>query len=150
MSKKRRIKPQALLAVAIAVVVGAARGKPPVAENLSLSLSRLPISSGERMVGFEFHVKSGRIAAVPGIPAGWDVHIENNPTWNAVIRASSMVGAAAVDASFFKNFIVIEKNESLGLPFDVSGEIVVTRDFVKERRIHVSMKDATLVPAAPK
>jgi len=67
-----------------------------------------------------------------------------------VVRASSRVGAAAVDASFFKNFIVIEKNESLGLLFDVSDDIVVTRDFVKERRIHVSMKDATLVPAGSK
>jgi|SRR6185437_2830077 len=150
MIRSQRIRHLGPLAVAIAALAGAVRGEPAAAKDLSLSLSRLEIASGERVVGFEFHVKSGRIAAVPSIPAGWNVHVENNPSWNAVITASSMVGAAAVDASFFKNFIVIEKNKSLGLSFDVSGDVVVTRDFVKERRIHVSMKDATLVPAAHK
>ena len=150
MSKNTRIKHLALMAVAIAVAIGTARSEPPVARNLVLSLSRLEMASGERVVGFEFHVKSGRITALPEIPVGWDVHVENNPSWNAVIRGSSLVGAAAVDASFFKNFIVIEKNESLNLPFNVSGDIVVARDFVKERRIRISMKDATLVPVEPK
>ena len=150
MNNSKRMQGLALLAVAIAVAVNVARSKPPVAENVSLSFSRLPISSGERVVGFEFHVNAGRIAVVPSIPAGWDVHIENDPSWNAVIRASSLVGAAAVDVRFFKKFLVIEKNESLGLPFNVSGDIVVTRDFVRERRIRISMKDATLASVASK
>ena len=149
MSEPQRIRHLALLAVAIAVALGAARGKAPVKKTASLSLSRLHIAAGERVVGFEFKIKSGRIAAVPDIPVGWDVRVENNPSWNAVVRASSLVGAAAMEAGFFKNFLVIEKNDSLGLPFDLSGDIVVTRDFVTERRIHISMKNVTLVPPVP-
>lgn len=139
-----------IMVVAASAMLVPARAGTSHSDLLNISISNLRLNSRERVVGFEFHIKSGRVAAVQGIPAGWDVRVENNPSWNAVVRGSSLVGAAAVDASFFKNFIVIEKNESLGLPFDVSGDIVVTRDFVKERRIHVSMKDATLVPAAPK
>lgn len=81
------------------------------------------------------------------VPVGWDVHIENNPSWNSWVRASALVGAASLDAGFFRRFVRIEKNESLGIPFGISGDIVVTSDFVKEHHIPISMREVKLISA---
>lgn len=59
-------------------------------------------------------------------------------------QGASSVGAAATDASFFQQFIVIDKNKSLGTPIDTHGEIVVTQDFAAERRIRLERKDFAL------
>jgi hypothetical protein len=133
----------AVAALFAAVAVrGAATGK-----TVAVSILRFPIAPGERVVGFEFRLTSARIAAVPHVPSGWDVHVENNPSWNTGIKASALVGAAALDAAYFRNFLQVEKNESLELPFKMTGEIVVTRDFVSERHIAISMRDVTVASA---
>lgn len=98
----------------------------------------------ERVVGFEIHVASGRIAALPNIPIGWNMSVDNNPSWTTEIEASSKVGAAAVTSAFFREFLFIEKDESLGAPLQISGEIVVTQDFATERRIQIGMKDFSI------
>jgi hypothetical protein len=54
------------------------------------------------------------------------------------------VAAAALDDSFFKEFVVIEKEGNSGNPFEVIGKIVVTDDFSKVREIQVGMKDVTI------
>jgi hypothetical protein len=136
-----------LRVLAIMIAAAAIAAGKPAARRESLSLTSLRIAAGERVVGFELHIRSARIVSMPEVPTGWDVHIQNNPSWNTVIRASSLVGAAAVDAGFFKTFLLVEKNESLGLPFGVSGDVIVTRDFVKERRIRISMHNILLEPA---
>ena len=140
----------ALVSVAISVVVCTTGGKLPTRKAAFLSIPTLNVATGERVVGFEFYITSGRIAAMPDVPIGWDVRVENSPSWNTVVRASSLVGAAAVDPSFFKNFLIVEKNDSFRNPFEIRGEIVVTRDFVEERRIRVSMKDIAIVPETRK
>lgn len=137
-----------LLPLTVAVVllcVLAAHG-----QTMSISIPALHAASKERVVGFEIHVKSGRIAQLPNVPIGWNVSVDNDASWNTVIKGTSTVGAAAVDQSFFRGFLVVEKNESLGIPFDVEGEIVVTEDFTTERRIKVGIKDLVLKSVAAK
>ena len=139
---KRRLS---LLLALIAAILGlldvseAARG-----QTLSVSIPTLHATSKERVVGFEIHVTSGRIAELPKVPIGWDVSIDNNASWNTEIKASSTVGAAALDPTFFRDFLVVEKNGSLSVPFDIRGEVVVTQDFATERRIKIAIKDFTL------
>lgn len=113
-------------------------------QTLCVSIPNLQVGTKERVVGFEIHVASGRIAALPNIPVGWSVSVENNPSWTIEIKASSKVGAAAVAPGFFREFLLIEKDESLDVPFQISGEIVVTEDFATERRIQIGMKDFTI------
>ena len=81
---------------------------------------------------------------MPDIPIGWSISVDNDPSWNTNTSGTLIAGAAALDASFFREFVVIEKDESLGLPFSVEGEVVVTQDFSKERRIEVGLQDILL------
>ena len=128
--------------IAVSVLYGV--DTPKKTHPLTVSIERLPVNKGERVVGFEFHVISGRIAALPNVPMGWNVTVDNDPTWKTSIRGSIAVGAAAVDASFFHGFMLVEKDESLGLPFDVMGDVVVSHDFEHERHIQIGMKDLTI------
>jgi hypothetical protein len=91
------------------------------AQTVSISMPSLHVSDGERVSGFEIYITSGRIAALPDVPIGWDVAVDNNPSWNAVLTASVKVGAAALSPGYFANFLVVEKEKSLGLPFDIRG-----------------------------
>jgi hypothetical protein len=65
-------------------------------QTVCVSIPNLQIGDKERVVGFEIHVGSGRIAALPDIPIGWNVSIDNDPSWNTKIEGSLKVGAAAV------------------------------------------------------
>ncbi len=149
----RERKWSAFWALALAVFVSLASlllhgGPKAPRQTLLVSIPDLHVSGKERVVGFEVHVVSGRIAALPNIPIGWNMSIDNNPSWTTEIVASVKVGAAAVDPGFFREFLLIEKDESLGVPFQMSGEVVVTEDFATERRISIGTKDFDIKESA--
>jgi len=145
---KNRVRPTVVLAAVVSVLLS--WGSVVQGQTISLSIPSLHATSKDRVVGFEFHLKSGRIAQLPNVPIGWNVSVDNDASWNTVIKASSTVGAAAVDPSFFRNFLVVEKNESLGIPFDVEGEVVLTEDFTAEKRVKVGVKDLVMKTVASK
>lgn len=146
MSRKRRLGQLAVLVISVAGCVGPAGPSPARVE--SLSIGRLPVTAHDRIVGFDFEIHSARVVSMRDIPAGWDVHVQNSPSWNAEVNGSALVGAAAVGPQFFTNFLRIETNESLGLAFGIHGNVIVTQDFVKERHIAISTKDVSLTALA--
>jgi|GEM_PF-1454132 len=123
------------------------RNTDPVKQSslLTVSIPSLPIKKGERVVGFTFHFNSARVAALPNVPMGWNVTVDNDPSWNTAIEGSIGVGAAALEPSFLRDFLRIEKDESLGIPFNVQGEIVVSEDFEHERHLKVGKKELNLI-----
>jgi hypothetical protein len=142
-----------LFAVAVAttfllLVSGAAKrpagAPPPHGHFVLVSLSALHITEAERVVGFDFGVTSGRIAKITDVPIGWNVSVDNDPSWNTKIHASVIVAAAALDGSYFRDFAVIEKEGNIDAPFEIKGKIVVSTDFSKVREIQVGMKDFTV------
>jgi hypothetical protein len=122
-------------------IVGAAS---PHRQFVSVSLPALRIAAGERVVGFEFEVTSGRIAQITDIPIGWNISVDNDASWDTKIHASVLVAAAALDGSCFKEFAVIEKEGNTERPFEIKGKIDVSTDFSKVREIQVRMKDFTV------
>lgn len=128
----------------MSVVVCVARAGPAPARVETLSIERLPITARERIVGFDFHIHSPRVVSMRDIPSGWDVRVQNSPSWRAEVKGSALVGAAAVGPQFLTNFLRVEKNESLGLAFELKGTVVVTQDFVQERHIAVSTRDVSM------
>lgn len=113
---------------------------------VSVSLPGLKLDPGERVVDFHFDVQSGRIARLSDIPIGWDVSVDNDPSWNTKIEGSIRVGAAALDASFFRDFALIEKQANPDLPFKIQGEIDVSKDFSNGRKIRLAMSDFSIHP----
>jgi hypothetical protein len=116
---------------------------PASGQIVSVSVPKLSLAKGERIIGFEVHVKSGRIALLPNIPIGWNMSVDNDPSWETVVKGSIEVGAAATDSDFLREFMVVEKEPggTPGSPLDLSGEVVVTADFKNERHIKLTMKD---------
>jgi hypothetical protein len=117
---------------------------PPHRQFVLVSLPALHIGAGERVAGFDFEVTSGRIAKITDMPIGWNVSVDNDPSWNTKIHASVLVAAAALDGSYFEGFVVIEKEANAEGPFAIKGKIVVSTDFSKVREIQVEMKDFTI------
>jgi hypothetical protein len=103
-----------------------------------VSAERAALRPGERIVGFELTVTSGRIAALPAIPVGWSVAVENHPTWRTQVTGAILIGAAALDPGDLRDFVVVEAYDSEGGRFDVTLILTVTADFRDERRIHLS------------
>lgn len=136
------------LAALLLIVPGAAerhaKAEPPRKHLVSLSLPDLRVAQKERIVGFHFELTSGRIAHMRDMPIGWNISVDNDPSWNTKVDASIVVAAAALDPAFFKEFVVIEKNETAGSPFQIEGDITVSGDFSSSRTIRVQMKDFTV------
>jgi hypothetical protein len=110
---------------------------------VSVSVPVLHLANNERIIGLEIHVRSGRIARLPNIPMGWNISVDNDASWNTIVKGSIVVGAAAMYADFLRDFIVVvvDRDSSSDAPFNMHGEVIVTSDFIKERRIKLSMKD---------
>jgi len=124
---------------------------PASGQILSVSVPKLSLAKGERIVGFEVHLKAGRIALLPNIPIGWNMSVDNDPSWETVVKGSIEVGGAATDADFLREFMVIEKEPetSSDSRFELSGEVVVTADFKNERHIKLTMRDFITKGAGP-
>lgn len=121
-------------------------------QRFLVSIPTLKLNSNERIVGFEIHVQSGMTVQLPKVPKGWRLSVDNDPSWNTNMKGSLAVGAAALDADFFLNLLVIEGETEAtpDRPLNLSGEVIVTSDYVSERRIKLGTKDFVLVtvPAA--
>jgi hypothetical protein len=116
-------------------------------QRLLVSIPALKLEANERIIGIDFHVHSGMITQLPKVARGWSTSVDNDPSWNTRISGSLAVGAAALDADFFRDFmgIEVESDAPADHPFSLSGEIIVTSDFATERRIKLVMKDFALV-----
>ncbi|HXZ12825.1 MAG TPA: hypothetical protein VEG64_10555 [Candidatus Sulfotelmatobacter sp.] len=114
-----------------------------------LSVPDLRIAPDERVVAFHIDVVAGRIVRITDMPIGWNISINNDPSWNTQMDASVIVAAAALNAFFFKDFAVVEQTDRSELPFEVKGEVSVSRDFSQVRRIQVGMKDFAIRQMAP-
>jgi hypothetical protein len=108
-----------------------------------VSIPRIALSSNERIVGFAVHVQSGRIAQLPKLPIGWTISVDNDPSWRTSLEGPVTVGAASLGTGYFRSFLVIEadKNAIADMPLRLTGEVVVTSDFVAERHMTLSQID---------
>jgi hypothetical protein len=113
-------------------------------QRYTLTVPNLRLEPGERVVGFSVEVDSGRIVSAPNAPIGWNLTIDNDPSWRTNLTATVIVGAAALDARFFNNFVVIEKSSLGGVPFTVRCEVDVTKDWQSVRHIQVEQGDLVL------
>jgi len=119
---------------------------PPSVPRVSVSIPALHLEAGERIVGFSLQITSARVAQIPKAPIGWNLSIDNDPSWNTSVSASIIVGAAAVAPTFFRDFLVVEKAKDADMPFQIEGEVQVSRDFEHVRIIKIAMKDLLLKP----
>jgi hypothetical protein len=132
------------------VVIGLVLGLDAGAERANtlhlVSAEHAVLRPGERIVGLKLTVRSGRIAALPSLPVGWSVTVENYPPWQTRMTGSILIGAAALSPAELKNFVVVEEYGAGTGPFDVELILTVTADFSRERRIRLPMDRLGLRP----
>lgn len=134
------------LGLALALWTGAVEAGPLFA----VGLDGVALGKGERIVGFEVTVTSGRIAALPSVPVGWAVSVDNYPTWRTRAEGAILIGVAALDPADFRDFLVVEAYAPpAGSGFAVDVVLVVTADFEHERRLRLPAAQVRLSPRPP-
>ena len=111
----------------------------------SFSVRHIPLRSGERIVGFEFHIVAGAFQKLDSLPVGWYLTIDNDASWQPSVEANAQVGAASLSQSSLQKLRVgILENEFGDLKLHLSGTVIVTADFVNERRIDLTTENFTM------
>ena len=132
------MKPFAFLAMVAGSFLAnqTARAQPP-ADIEFLSVSALN-TEGDRVVAFDLKVSNGSIGSLPKIPKGWFISVTNDASGETEVSGNIQVGAAALASGWFHNFVGLRREDPLVAIFHLRLDIVVTKDFVTERHIHVS------------
>ncbi len=120
------------------------------AEYYKLSLVGTKLEKNERIAGFEIAVSAGRILSVPKVPAGWELAIDNDPSWTTGIRGTGIVASAFLgsnDKDLLENLLTIEKAPeeiTREIPFDVNATVQIVNSETEEERT-VKQNRETLV-----
>jgi hypothetical protein len=109
-----------------------------------VSIKHLELTKSERIIGYKLKITSGKISSLINVPIGWNVIIDNDPSWNTNLSGSIIVGAAALKAVYFRKFVQIEQFAQKDVSFDVELEVITTTDFVIEKTIKFTKKDLVL------
>jgi len=112
-------------------------------ETFCLSLKQGLIDKS-RITQFRITINSGRIKFMKDVPPGWDISINNDPSWNSTIHATIIVGAAALNPDKFNNLVCIEVINQQDIEFKLEGEIATTSDFKDEKIAKISNTDFIL------
>jgi hypothetical protein len=102
-----------------------------------VSAERAELRVGERIVGFELRIPMGRVVALPAVPVGWSVGIDNHAAGHSHVSGSILIGAAALDPAELKELVVIEAYGSAAHQVDVELVLEITSDFDRVRRVRV-------------
>ena len=114
------------------------------AAEYSLDFSGVRVPVGERIVGFDITAKSAYVSSMQVIPNGWDITVDNEPSWIANVRGSILVGAAAIDLASLNKMLRITSDKAPG-DVGVSGEVITTLDFEHEHHIALKPADVRLL-----
>jgi hypothetical protein len=137
------VKP--LLVAVILMAFGTTAAVPPTTANknsiVNVSIPHVNLQDGERVVSFQVELTAGMVRSVSNLPKGWYVAVDNDASWRTQVKGNTLVGAAAMSAQELENVrIAVEKDETY-MKFSLQATIAATKDFEKERRITLSMKD---------
>ncbi len=111
-------------------------------EVRQFSLQAIHLKERERIVGIDISLQGGAFVGVSGLPAGWLVTIDNDPSWQTTLKGDVKVGAAALDTgSIQKLVLTTRKFEFDDLKFRISGVLLVTRNFKYIRKIQLGIEN---------
>lgn len=113
------------------------------ADTFCLSLKQ-GLADKSRITQFKIAITSGRIKFMKDFPPGWDISINNDPSWNSAIHAAILVGAAALNPDKFNNLVCVEVINQQDIEFKLEGEIATTSDFKNEKIAKLSNRDFIL------
>lgn len=139
--------------VAISIVIGISMGiGAQASEPYKVSLAGIKLEKNERIAAFEITISAGRIMSLPSLPMGWNLVIDNDPSWTTSMRGNGLVGAAFLggnDQALLKNLLTIERlSDKLitkEVPFDVKATVhIVNLESEQERTVSATQGELDL------
>ena len=134
-----------MLGIALFVVAGVAIGS--AAERYTVSISAPQVPAGQSVVSFEINLVGASFVNIINVPRGWQVAIDNDPSWQTSIKGSVLVGAAWVSpAALAKMRFVIERSPDPKLTLKLSGTIASSKNYDTTTNVTLTTKDFKLEP----
>jgi hypothetical protein len=93
----------------------------------SVSVKPPDLGPEERVAGFWIDLTGAQIRAVLAVPQGWVVNIDNL-AGHVSVQGTLQEGAASLDPSFFRDFLVVEEERHPAALFVIAGELILTGD----------------------
>ncbi|GAA0584078.1 hypothetical protein GCM10008942_36270 [Rhizomicrobium electricum] len=126
-------------------------GMPAYGSNLKgYSISpRVKMTDNERIVGLTITLTNGTFSSFNGIPEGWYFRIDNSTHAQEALSGEVSVGAGALYRKELQNvWICARASDRANAKFAVSGELWITTDFVKTRKLKLTQVDFASRPCA--
>jgi hypothetical protein len=106
------------------------------AEDHQFSISGIHLQEGERVVGIDVSLQAGSFVTISGIPSGWLVIVDNDASWQTSLKGDAKIGSAALDATNMQKMNILVRRFEFGdLKFNLSGALLVTKNFEVVRKI---------------
>jgi hypothetical protein len=135
-----------IFAAALCVVFNAtpAAAFDPIGYNIS---PQVKVKDSERVVGLKITLTNGTFSSFNGIPKGWYFRLDNSTHEQEALDGEVSVGAGALFRKELPNvWVCVHASELTGVKFAVSGELWITTDFEKTRKIKLTQADFVTRP----
>ena len=100
------------------------------------------LKPGEQVVAFEFNARNSDIVAVNKVPYDWLIRTLSEAADASMSGFPNHGASAFQEIAPLQRFVTIHKN--LPEHFDITGSIVVTKDFTREWTNHFTKSDFIL------
>jgi hypothetical protein len=105
------------------------------------------LKSGEQVVGFELHVQNGKILAVNKVPYDWIINMCVQAPMSDIDAFPNQGASAFQDMIPLQQFVTIQVDRP---HLDITGCLVLTKDFTDEWTNYLTKSDFVLKEVAPR
>jgi hypothetical protein len=102
--------------------------------------------SGEQIVGFELRIQNGRILTVNNVPYDWSIRLLAEAPGSQIRGLPNHGASAFQDMVSLQRFVTVQQHLS---SLELSGYVVVTKDFTREWTNLLTTSDFILEKATP-
>lgn len=114
-------------------------------ETYVVSVPRLDLGSGERIISFDIGMSDGLVKSVSNLPWGWFVEISNDPSSKIKIKGRIGGAPATLAPEDFYNFTISVEKQNDGEKPGFFGQLSLLKDYGHERNISLKARDFKVV-----
>lgn len=94
--------------------------------DFDVSIAAPAVKTDERITAFRIDFRGARIMAMPNVPQGWTLAIDNEGAWRGHVSGHAIVGAAALAPAELGRLLRIRKYaEPRDIAFALRGELTL-------------------------
>lgn len=109
------------------------------------------ISPLERIVAYDFRMKSAYVEAMPKLPDNWVISVFNfqqeDPAWQVIVRGKAKSSRFGIPPSFFENFVELDTSDASSdfKTFDAELELTISEVNRSSRKITIPRSEMRVV-----